>query len=110
MYVAVYLYDWFSTSMADDLDMALNMYVLEEIKDRLDQIIDMLYESLVNQRMMLNNQMKTLEQQEQYHTDMIDKLNRLQLSAAEHSAYLGMIEANTSAMAYFSAAEYIRKL
>lgn len=110
VYAAVYLYDWFSTSMADDLDMALNMYVLEEIKDRLDSIISMLSESLMNQKIMLANQTKSIEQQQQYRAEMLGKLNCLQVTAQEQSAYLEMIEANTTAMAYFSAAEYIRKL
>ena len=110
IYVAVYLYDWFSTSMADDLDMALNMYVLEEIKDKLDNIINMLAKSLVNQRIIIEDQQKYMEKQERYHQEMLNKLDRMQLTAEEHSRYLGMIEANTAATAYFAAAEYIRKI
>lgn len=110
IYVAVYLYDWFSTSMSDDLDMALNMYVLEEIKDRLDNIIDMLSKSLINQKLIIANQQKSMEQQRQYRDQMMDKLDRMQVTAEEQTRYLGMIEANTAAAAYFSAAEYVRKM
>ncbi len=110
IYVTVYLYDWFSTSMADDLDMALNNYLLEEIKDRLDRIIVQLSKSLRNQRIIIENQEKSIEQQEMYRNEMISKLERLQLTAEEHSSYLSMIEANTAASACFSAAEYIREL
>lgn len=110
IYVAVYLYDWFSTGMSDDVDLALNMYVLEEIKDRLDQIIDMLSRSLLNQKLIIDNQNRSMEQQRQYQKKMMAKLDRMQTTAEEHSRYLAMIEANTAATAYFCAAEYVRKL
>ena len=110
IYVAVYLYDWFSTSMADDLDTALNTYVLEKIKDKLDQIINQLAESLLNQRMIIENQKKTIEQQERHHKEMMGRLECLQLTAEEQNCYLNMIEANTAVSAFFSAADYIRDL
>ncbi|MBO5954084.1 MAG: hypothetical protein J6Q53_08240 [Oscillospiraceae bacterium] len=110
MYATVYLYDWFSTSMATDMDMALNMFVLEEIKDRLDTIIKMLNKSLLNQRIIIENQEKSIKQQEQWHKQMCDKLDKMQVTAEENTRYLAMIEANTATVSYFAYADYIRKL
>lgn len=109
-YVAVYLYDWFSTSQADDLDMALNMFVLEEIKEKLDIIIARQSESILNQRIMLANQQKSLEQQQRHSAMMRSKLNRIAASNEERNIYLSMIESNTAATAYFAAADYISSL
>ncbi len=106
VYAAVYLYDWFSTSGADDLDHALSMFVLEEIKDRLDQIITYQSDMLLNQQIIIANQHKTLESLEKYSSDMKDILNSLETTTEENNKYLSMIEGNTAAIAYFSAAEY----
>lgn len=110
IYAAVYLYDWFSTGGSDDMDMALNMYVLEEIKDRLDRIIRNQYEMLMNQQTMIANQYRTLEQQRSYEKMMQQKLDQINANAEEQTRYMRMIECNTSTMAYFSAADYIRSI
>lgn len=110
IYAVFYLYDWFSTGGSDDLDMALNTYVLEEIKDRLDVVIHQQSLSLINQRVMIANQYRSMELQEKYHREMVAKVDQLQLTAEEHSQYLQMIEGNTAAIAYFAAVDYIKKL
>lgn len=110
IYAAVYLYDWFSTSQADDLDMALNMFVLEEIKEKLDRIIENQMDIILNQRMMLTNQQRSLEQQQRHSNMMRAKLNQIAASNEERNTYLSMIESNTAATAYFAAADYIRKI
>ena len=110
IYAAVYLYDWFSTSQADNLDMALSMFVLEEIKEKLDTIIVRQSESILNQRIMLATQQKSLEQQQRYSSMMYAKLNKMAASNEERNIYLSMIESNTAASAYFAAAEYISSL
>lgn len=109
-YAAIYLYDWFSTSQADDLDAALNIFVLEEIKDRLDTIIANQSDMILNQRIMLANQQKSIEQQQRHSAIMRSKLDRIATSNEERNIYLSMIESNTAATAYFAAADYIRKL
>lgn len=48
IYGVLYLYDWFGTSQADDMDKALNVYVLEQIRDRLDKIIANQAEMILN--------------------------------------------------------------
>lgn len=108
LYPAVYLYDWFSNSRADDLDVALNTLVLEQIKDRLDTIIRNQGEMIINQRIMIANQKKSMEQAERHQAMLMAKLNRIEASNEERNMYLSMIEANTAANAYFSAANYLK--
>lgn len=108
LYPAVYLYDWFSNSRADDLDLALNTLVLEQIKDRLDTIIRNQSEMIINQRIMIANQRKTMEQMERHHERLMSKLKQIGASVEDQNMYLGMIEANTAASAYFAAANYLK--
>lgn len=108
-YAAVYLYDWFSTSRADDLDHALSMYVLEEIKSRLDTIIENQAQGLLNQQVMMANQMKSMEQRRQYEATMKAKLDRLQATSDERLCYAKMIESNTAALSFLATASYLSK-
>lgn len=109
IYPAVYLYDWFSNSRADDLDLALNTLVLEQIKERLDTIITNQEDIIINQRITIANQRSTMSMLEEHHNIMMNKLNSLEVSIKDHKMYLHMIEANTAANAYFSAANYLRR-
>lgn len=108
LYPAVYLYDWFSNSRADDLDVALNTLVLEQIKDRLDTIIRNQGEMIINQRIMIANQKKSMEQAERHYAMLMAKLDRIEASNEDRNMYLNMIEANTAANAYFAAANYLK--
>lgn len=107
-YVAMYLYDWFGTSQADDLDMALNTLVLEEIKERLDTLISYQSQSILNQRMILANQQRAYNEQQRHNSLMRAEANRIAASNEERNIYLSMIESNTAATAYFAAAEYLK--
>lgn len=109
LYPAVYLYDWFSNSRADDLDVALNTLVLEQIKDRLDTIIRNQSELIINQRIMIANQRQSIEQAERHHQMLTAKLDRIGASVEDQRMYLSMIEANTAANAYFAAANYLKR-
>ena len=108
-YAAMYLYDYFNNSREDDLAMALNTYVLEQIKERLDKLISQMSDVILNQYMIMDNQQAAMERANRHHAEMCDKLNRLQTTAEEHSVYLDMIEANTATMKYFAIVDYIRK-
>lgn len=107
-YPAVYLYDWFSHSQSNDLDVALNTFVLEEIKDKLDIIIRNQSEEILNQRIIIANQNKSMRQAEQHHNELMNKLNRMQAADEERNTYLEMIERNTAVDAYFSMANYLK--
>jgi len=108
MYPAVYLYDWFRNSRADDMDMALNTFVLEQIKEKLDIIIRNQSEELLNQRIIIANQNQSMRQAEQHHAELMNKLNRMQAADEERNTYLRMIETNTAVDAYFSVANYLK--
>ncbi len=110
IYAAIFLYDWFSTSRADDLDMALNMFVLEEIKSKLDRIIENQSEMILNQCMMLANQERSLEEQQRHDELVAQRLDQIATSSEERNTYLSMIESNSAVTAYFATAEYIRHL
>ena len=109
LYPVVYLYDWFSNSRADDLDLALNTLVLEQIKDRLDTIIRNQSAMIINQRIMIANQQQSMEQAKKHHARLMAKLDRIEASNEDRNMYLSMIEANTAANAYFSAANYLKR-
>lgn len=108
LYPAVYLYDWFANGRADDLDVALNTLVLEQIKDRLDTIIRNQGEQIINQRIIIANQQKAMEQADRHHKALMAKLDRIEASNEDRNMYLSMIEANTAANAFFSAANYLK--
>ncbi len=110
IYVAVYLYDWFSTSQSDDLDMALSMFVLEEIKSRLDQIIANQTEIILNQYTMISDQRRFQEEQRVHNQRLMARLDQICASNDERNAYLRMIESHNATTAYFAAADYIRKI
>lgn len=110
LYPAVYLDDWFSNGRSDDLDMALNTFVLEEIKDKLDVIIRNQGEALINQRIMIANQHKAMEQRERHHQELMCKLDAIQTTNEERNSYLQMINANTATNAFYVQATYLRDI
>lgn len=107
-YATVFLYDWFAYGSSDDLDMALNTFVLEEIKDRLDRIIEQQSEMILNQRKMLAKQQESIDAQDQHNNMMRQKLDQLQATEDERLRYERMAETNTAATAYFTAATYLK--
>ena len=107
-YAVTYLYEWFSTSGADDLDAALNMYVLEDIKSRLDTIIRNQQAMILNQRVMIANQERAREQAERHYVHMMEKLNNIEASNEERNRYLRMIDANVETVTYFATVDYLQ--
>lgn len=108
LYTVLYLFDWFSTSAADDLDHALSMFVLEEIRDSLDTMIQNQATMILNQRIMIAKQQESVDQLNRHNQIMRDKLNRLQATEEERLRYEKMIESNTAMNAYFAAANYLK--
>lgn len=106
LYAAVYLYDWFSTGMSDDMDMALNTYVLEQIKSRLDTIIRNQAEQIINQRTIIANQARTMNMIERNAQEMREKVSRMNESLEKQNMYLSMIDSNVAATRYFAEETY----
>lgn len=107
-YVAMYLYDYFKYSRLDDLDAAINTCVLEQIKDKLEEMIEMQAQTIVNQRIMIANQRMAIEEQREYANHMKQKAKMITDNLEEQNLYLSMIESNTAATAFFAAADYLR--
>lgn len=107
-YATVFLYDWFAHGASDDLDMALNTYVLEEIKARLDRIIEQQSEIILNQRLMLAKQRESVDAQNRHNELMRSKLDQLQTTEDERLRYERMTETNTAVTAFFAAANYLK--
>lgn len=108
MYAAVYLYDYFGKSRSDDLDIALNTFVLEQIKEKLDVIIQQQADIILGQRIMMVTQQKALEEQREHNAYLQKKARRIAESMEERNQYLSMIESSVSATAYFTAATYLK--
>ncbi len=108
LYASVYLYDYFKTSQATDLERALTLFVLEEIKERLDFIIQQQSEMILHQQVIIAEQIKTREQQEIRTRMMISKLDSIIASNEERNKYLDMIEVNTHTTAFFATVEYLK--
>ena len=108
LYAAVYLNDYFTNSGEDDLAMALNTFVLEQIKVKLDIIIEQNSQILLNQHVIISNQRLAMEQQEGYKAMLADKLSKISSSIDEQNRTLQMVECSSKATAYFAEAEYIR--
>ena len=106
LYAAVYLYDWFSTGISDDMDMALNTYVLEQIKSRLDTIIRNQAEQIINQRAILANQARTMNMIERNAQEMREKVFRMNDSLEKQNMYLNMIDSNVAATRFFAEETY----
>ena len=109
LYPAVYLDDWFSNGRSGDLDMALNTFVLEQIKDKLDIIIHNQSEELLHQRIMIANQFTAMDQQERHRREWMNKLDQMQCDDEVRNTYLKMMNANMAANTYFSGANYLKK-
>ncbi len=108
IYGAFYLYDWFGTSQADDMDMALSVYVLEQIRDRLDRIIANQAEMIMNQRLSIAIQYQAAEAQKQHTAIMEARAREIAAGIEEQNIYLHMIERDTATMNYFATAEYLQ--
>lgn len=106
-YAAMYLYEYFSNSQEDDITIALNTFVLEQVKEKLDKVIKNQARIILNQRVFLANQEKSLEQQREHYAKMEAKIDRMKAGEEERKQYLKMIESNTAVTAYFSTANWL---
>lgn len=100
IYAAVFLYDFFSSSRSDDLDLALSAYGREQVKDRLNAMISNQAESILKERVLLAKQQCTLEQHD---TVMRKRACQVAATPEEQNQYRNMAECNAAATAYFAA-------
>lgn len=109
IYVAYYLYDYFSSSRETDLDKVLQTMLLDQIVERLDRIIDQQEEIILNQRMALAQQEKQAKQFQQNHLAQLQAIARVEQNQQLQNDYLAMIDTNTRITNFFVTADYINK-
>lgn len=109
IYAAHFLYDYFRSSQSDDMDHALQMFVLEEIKQKLDRIIDQQTEIILGQRAMLAEQERTNRTLAENHKREMMQLATLNENAVRRNQYLEMINTNLEVSNFFAFHDYIRR-
>ena len=106
----VYLYDWFSQSGEDDLGLALNTFVLEQTKDKLDMIIRNQGDIILNQQMQLSLQMQSNKEQENHFRMMENKVKQLEMEDEERNKNLDMIARTNESVLWYARQDYIRNM
>ena len=105
-----YLYQYFSTSNANDLDQVIQTFMLEQIHEQLERIENQVNQILSNQDYMIEK-LQDIHTEAQNQTKMTSQIKKsvLQLKDSDDrkEKYLDMIECNTKASAYFQAATYL---
>ena len=110
IHAMVYLYDWFSKSGEDDLGLALNTFVLEQIKDKLDMIIRNQGDIILNQQMQLSLQMQSNKEQENHFRMMENKVKQLEMEDEERNKNLDMIARTNESVLWYARQDYIRNM
>lgn len=108
IYSAFYLYQFFSTSRSDDLDMVIQTLLLDNIQKELLQIhrkVDFLLDNVVSIKQELENIHRDALENYSQCVELIEKQN---YSIDEQNDLLAMIESNSKANAYFSLANYLK--
>lgn len=107
IYAVHYLYEYFATSHENDLDRVIQTFILEEIKSRLDQIIEQQTEMILNQRCIIAKQEQGNKILIENHRAKMQQLAMLNENSKYQTEYLQMINANLAVSNYFAYQEYI---
>ena len=110
VYAIVYLFNYFRGSREDDLSLALNTFVSEQIKDRLDQIIENQEEEIMNQYSIIGNQYKSMQQRERHHNELCSKIDRMTMVGEERNTYIKMAESHLDTLEYFATFDQLGKI
>lgn len=108
VYAAHFLYEFFRSGQADDLEQVIAIFVLEEIKARLDRVIDQQMEMILNQRAIIANQERIDSRIAENHKREMNQIAMLNENAQQSNKYLEMINANLELNNYFAYNNYIR--
>lgn len=107
IYGAVYLYEWICTSRSDDLEQALQNFVLEESKEKLNHIITTQSDAILVHTKFGADQYKTFVSQKQQEVVLRSKLEEMPCVGEEREMYQTMVEVHLDVTAYFAAADYL---
>lgn len=109
IYAAYYLYDYFRTSGETDLDRIIQTLLLDEIKQRLDQIIVQNEEIMLNQRIQIALQEQQDREATENHRQEMKRLASMERNQELQMDYQRMIEQNQEVTNFFLAADYLRQ-
>lgn len=109
VYVAYYLYDYFSTSRETDLDKVIQTLLLDEIKQRLDKIIVQNESILMNQRYQTALQERQNEMLASNHREQMRRMARMEQNQELQADYLNMIEQNQKVTNFILAMDFLYK-
>lgn len=107
--VAYYLYDFFSTGRATDLEQTLQTMLLDEIIQRMDKLIVQNEEILLNQRYQIAQQERQNRIDSDRYREQMEKIARMEQNQERQIDYERMISANQEVTNFFLAADYWRK-
>lgn len=108
IYAVHYLYEYMDTSQENDLDRVIQTFVLEEIKSRLDSIIEQQTEIILNQRCLIAKQEQSSKIMIENHKQKMQQLAMLNENSVNQTKYLQMINTNLAVSNYFAYHDYIR--
>lgn len=103
LYAVHYLYDFVTTSN-ESLTTALMNYNLEQIKQKLDTIIEQQREIILNQAIQISQNEKLIKQNQQ----QINQLARIEQNTEKADTYSKIAASNAEACAWIGLAQYIK--
>lgn len=103
LYAVHYLYDFVTTSN-ESLTTALMNYNLEQIKQKLDTIIEQQREIILNQAIQIAQNEKLIKQNQQ----QINQLARIEQNTEKAATYSKIAASNAEACAWIGLAQYIK--
>ena len=109
IHTAYYLYDFFSTCRETDLEKIIQTFVLEEIKQRLDRIIEQNEQILINQRIQIALQEQQNKSAGDYQREQLRRIAKMEKNQELSNDYQQMIAKNQEVTNFILAADYIRK-
>lgn len=110
VYAAYYLYDYFNTSRETDLDKVVQTLLLDEIKQRLDKIIEQNEEILLNQRYQMALQEKQNTMIACNHREQMQRIARMERNQELQMDYQNMIAQNQNVTNFILTMDYLRKV
>lgn len=109
IYAVYYLYDFFNTSRETNLENVIQTFVLEEIKQKLDKIIQQNEQIILNQRVQIalqENQNRIIADN---HREEMQRLARMEGNQELQLDYQKMIETNQEVTNFILAADFSMK-
>lgn len=109
IYAVYYLYDFFSTSRETNLENIIQTFVLEEIKQKLEKIIQQNKEIMLNQRVQMALQENQNRMIAENHKEEMQRFAQLEHNQELQSDYLKMIETNQEVTNFILASDFSMK-